>query len=360
MVSQKKSSKELIEEINQNADNMNFDDILFNNLKNKQVLIALDNAEDPISNDNLKFASYIESILDNCPKVKIVLTTRKQIKHLAHNNEKVFRLDVLPKESSIRLFLMRAPRKISNNEITELLQCSIPEESKLGQSLEISMDDVMKKDPSLIDHPFTKLLGGHPQAIALAAPLLKDNSLKDLFLQFCKTNMMDVIDTNSHSKSEYTSLRVSLEMSIKRLKDIECNDLTKNQLPQSKNTMGASKILNLFSLIGMLPGGVTKDELSQLWGGGDWEVYKEELLNSSLLSYKTDAAGATIYSMLPFMSIRANELLDCDPPLKAEYHTRCCRLFKGYCRQFYLAPYAKRSSLALKEALVNIESNIWA
>lgn len=37
---------------------------------------------------------------------------------------------------------------------------------------------------TLLDHPFTEMLGGHPQAISLAAPLLEYKSLKEIFQNF--------------------------------------------------------------------------------------------------------------------------------------------------------------------------------
>jgi len=38
-----------------------------------------------------------------------------------------------------------------------------------------------EKNMNLINHPFTKILGGHPQAISLAAPMLEYKSLSELF-----------------------------------------------------------------------------------------------------------------------------------------------------------------------------------
>ena len=103
---------------------------------------------------------------------------------LAHNLEKIYRLEPLPKESALKLLISKAPRRISNKEIKELIETKAPEESKLGESLNYRQHINDNQDPSLLDHPFTMLLGGHPQAISLAAPILKDSSLKQLFLTF--------------------------------------------------------------------------------------------------------------------------------------------------------------------------------
>lgn len=160
------------------------EDVVLKNLKDKNVLLVLDNAEDPLVNDQIKFSSYIETIIDFCPKVRILLTSRKPLDMLSHNYEKVYRLDPMPKESAIRLLISKSPRKISNDEIKELINSEIPAWSKLKKQMFVNFNASFGKNPSLLEHPFTLMLGGHPQAISLAAPLLKDNSLKDLFLQF--------------------------------------------------------------------------------------------------------------------------------------------------------------------------------
>jgi hypothetical protein len=60
------------------------------------------------------------------------------------------------------------------------------------------------------------MLGGHPQAISLAAPLLENQTLSELFQQFLESNVMDALEYQG--KQMNTSLRVSLEISIKHLK----------------------------------------------------------------------------------------------------------------------------------------------
>ena len=70
---------------------------------------------------------------------------------------------------------------------------------------------------TLLNHPFTMLLGGHPQAISLAAPLLEYKSLKELFYAFCSSNLMDALDISSNNQNINTSLRVSLELSINHM-----------------------------------------------------------------------------------------------------------------------------------------------
>jgi hypothetical protein len=312
-------------------------DIILKKLKDREVLMVLDNAEDPLANDFVKFTAELEDIIDFCKKVKVLLTSRKALKKLGEHIEVIYTLELMSKDSALKLLISKSPRKIKNDEIKELLDCPIPEESKIGQSLNLQIR-LKPHEKNLIDHPFTSLLGGHPQAISLAAPLLRDNSLKELFIAFCNSNVMDVIDDCSNMRNSQTSLRVSLELSIDRVRQ--------------KNT----NVLDFFGLVGLLPGGASKEELNELWGNTSWAPLKDELLDASLLTCKSGDTGYISYSMLPFMSVRAYEHLEQIPELKQEYHLKCCRLFKNYCYEFYNS----EKSIEDVEGLVSIETNIWA
>mmetsp|Transcript_41962 Transcript_41962/g.48601 ORF Transcript_41962/g.48601 Transcript_41962/m.48601 type:complete len:114 (+) Transcript_41962:532-873(+) len=113
----------------------------------------------------------------------MLLTSRRPLNNLVYNKEQIFNLNPLPKESALKLLISKSPRIINNNEILDLLNCDIPIGSKIRQS-QMNSGNFGQKDLRLLNHPFTEILGGHPQAISLAAPLLKDNTLKELFLAF--------------------------------------------------------------------------------------------------------------------------------------------------------------------------------
>jgi hypothetical protein len=155
---------------------------ILNMLKEKEVLLILDNAEDPLEDDNIKFVEELASIIDNCIHVKFLVTTRKTINKLPHNHEKPYILHPLSKESSLKLLISKAPRNISREELQDLLNFNLnprPEQ---------------EDERNLLNHPFTEMLGGHPQAISLAAPLLEYKSLKELYSAFCDSNIMDALE----------------------------------------------------------------------------------------------------------------------------------------------------------------------
>lgn len=113
-----------------------------------------------------------------------------------------------------------------------------------------------------------EILKGHPHAISLAAPLLQDKRLKELYGLLNSDEIMNWLENQGIKDDSMGSLKVSMDISIKQLSDTE---------PQA---------IRLFYLIGLLPGGCTQSELDLLWGDGKWLSLAEKLLRSSLLVKK--------------------------------------------------------------------------
>lgn len=95
----------------------------------------------------------------------------------------------MSKEAAIKLLFMKAARQPTPKEIKDLIECPIPEGSKVANILHMRgpIQRLMQNSgerPSLLNHPFIELLGGHPQAISLIGSMLKDKELKTLFLRF--------------------------------------------------------------------------------------------------------------------------------------------------------------------------------
>ena len=152
------------------------------------------------------------------------------------------------------------------------------------------------------------MLGGHPQAISLAAPMLESQNLIDLFKQLLDSNIMDALAYND--KQSYASLRISLDISIRNLE---------------RNNKEA---LELFKFIGMLPGGITQIELTKIWGSDEWKSHKESLIKASLLVFKPKE---NTLQLLPFMNTRALEMLDEEgEKKKMKFHLKLCKYYKEY------------------------------
>lgn len=300
-------------------------------LRDKDVLLILDSCEDPLEDDCVLFVKELDSLLDACPTLKMLLTSRKYVNKLTHNQEIPYHLNSLPPESSIRLLFNIAPRDIVDEEIKELLNYPIPAQHSIYQQFPYLR---LTKDITMLNHPFTLMLGGHPQAITLAAPMLESQRLVDLFQQLLESNIMDALEQKG--MGSYASLRLSLDVSIRNLE---------------KNKREA---LDLFKFIGLLPGGVKQNDLTSMWGDNTWRSYKESLIRASLLVFKTSENTLTL---LPFMNTRAYELLESNPSQMSQFHLKLCQFYKNYCQTSLDLVGGAEFDLT---DFVEKEANIWA
>ena len=101
--------------------------------------------------------------------------------------------------------------------------------------------------------------------------------------------IMDWLRIEGMEGTPLASLKVSLDTSIQHM------------------TEHSPKALQLFCLIGLLPGGCTEEDLDYLWGK-NWRKYSELLLRASLLVKKSQPEIR--YTLLPFMNKYAEDLMD--------------------------------------------------
>ena len=310
--------------------NQDFIKLIIQVLRNKELLLVLDNCEDPLEDDWDLFVHQLDMLLDEWSSIKIMLTSRKYINKLEHNTETPYHLYSLTPQASLKLLLDKTPREISNKEIEELLKYEIPSNHPIYQQF----PSMNSSEITLTNHPFILMLGGHPQAISLAAPMLEHQTLTELFQQLIDSNIMDALSFKG--KQSYTSLRISLEISI--------NNIQKHN-PQA---------LDLFKFIGLLPGGIRQTELTDLWGDASWKSLKDDLIRASLLVYKPTE---NILTLLPFMNTRAYELLETEEFKKNEFHTKIWRFYKNFLKSYEQKMNENSSDL---NEFVEKEANIWA
>lgn len=104
----------------------------------------------------------------------------------------------------------------------------------------------MNREPArrLGEHPIIYLLGGHPQAISLAAPLLEEHDLLEFYEILNSTKFFEELHAGlGGPDNSLYSLQASLDLSLQYLKekDPDC--------------------IQLFYELGLMPGGVSKREL---------------------------------------------------------------------------------------------------
>ena len=259
---------------------------IIDNLRNKEVLIIMDNIDMVLANfsEKEKFQSSLDYLLSSCNNLKLLITSRTPVGgvSLADCIERLYNLSHLNNEDAKNLFLLRSPRPISSQEISDLLLLN-PNEN---------IDENIKpKESTFSGHQFMELFGGHPQAITLGAALLYERSLKDLYNYLKSNSIVNVLHLDPYlserEKKTFNSLKASLDASWKILYE--------------KNKIAAK----FFSVMGLLPGGASEEEFHAIWGG-NWQEFCDVLLRSSLL-IKTQKNDLAFFSLFPFMTKYAEE-----------------------------------------------------
>ena len=203
---------------------------------------------------------------------------------------------------------------------------------------------------NLADHHLCTLLGGHPFSITLVAPFLQGNrSLTDLYKM-----LLSMIDSGDFMKDVQ-----GLDPTQKLKVTLDASTLTmRHEQPEA---------LNLFCLIGMLPGGVSEDDLSLLWKAGHWMPLIEHLRKASLIAEKTEPNpldnNKTIrkFRLLPFMNKYAESLLNSYD--HKTFRDKCCRFLLDKCASIYAVFHTESHRLYNNEyrmAILDYEVNIWS
>ena len=125
--------------------------------------------------------------------------------------------------------------------------------------------------------------------------------------------------------------------------------------------------LNLFCLIGMLPGGVSEDDLENLWGNAQWMTLIEHLRRASLIVEKVETNslrtknGVRKFRLLPFMNKYAESLLNSYD--HKTFRDKCCRFLLEKCAVLYNVFHTETHRFHNNEyraAILEYEVNIWS
>ena len=84
--------------------------------------MILDNAETPSKKDPKNFAEIIQTLLDECPMVSFLFTSRYNIGSFGCNSEQSIELKELEMSHAVELLKMKSPRQIEQKEIDDLLK----------------------------------------------------------------------------------------------------------------------------------------------------------------------------------------------------------------------------------------------
>jgi hypothetical protein len=223
-------------------------------LADLNVLLVMDNMEDPINASPSAVREFILNMLQNTSGVSFLMTARQAMGGgISDFDEKVVSLNRLSSYHAADLFLKKSPRPLLVSEIDD-------------GSTDYATGRVPITD-ALMNHPLMAFLDGHPQAISLCAPLLQDRSLGELTRAVLSRGVseLQVVGLPAHDRSAVNTLVTSLSVSLEQVRMHHGPDA-----------------IRFFALLGLLPAGAMAVDFKSLWGS-KWEVLVETLLRFSLI-----------------------------------------------------------------------------
>jgi hypothetical protein len=170
-----------------------------------QLLVVFDNAEELIYHDKKEFRKLVTELLERCPTLKFLMTSRVLLGSLQDIHEKTVLIEELETEYAIKLFNSRA-REIKQKEKEELMNYKPENMVPIEDNEQAKLTNNYEK--------LFKILSGNPHAIILAAPLLHKKSLKELFIMLDSPNLAECLAVDGVTDSTVGSLVRSLEVSI--------------------------------------------------------------------------------------------------------------------------------------------------
>lgn len=102
-------------------------------LRNKEILIILDNIEDAQNQDESQLKLILETILESCTTIKFLTTQRSPLIKVGNVDETAWLLDYLTNKWSVELLLEKAGLTLEKEghrrEINEFLEKSMADPS---------------------------------------------------------------------------------------------------------------------------------------------------------------------------------------------------------------------------------------
>ena len=194
------------------------------------------------------------------------------------------------------------------------------------------------------------ILGGHPHAVSLAAPLLMHKSLLELYMVLTSQEQKtSVVKSAGLINNSMASLRLSLEASLHEVK-------RRRHLSHK-----------FFLFVGLCPGGIRHKEIDEIWEG-EWEQHAYTLLSKSLL-IKTrpdnEKTSENVFSVLPFMNMYAEEQIESEE--RSLYNRKLCTYYGNVMKELFKEVDKKGRSKEhdekeseIMEKIVSFETNVWA
>jgi tetratricopeptide (TPR) repeat protein len=349
---------------------------VINALRDANALLVWDNCEDILHVRGDAFRRTTQDIVDSCGGCSLVLASRLAVGGGLDIAEKVYSLEPLHPIDAARLFEHWCPRPITLSEIHEVVKSpraltvgrqssdsktddsttavtaaevahDKPDRKAAADSEAWDVDENLKK---LALHPVLQFLGGHPQAISLAAPLLQDRTLSELqeLLTTKSLDALQVENIRAEERSAVNTLTASLEVSMDHIRSMHGEDP-----------------VQFFCAMALVPSGALIPDLESIWGYG-WRELMLILIRTSLVvraQFRLHRRIVDKFYTFPFVTKYAEQLLTTEPsfaPLCCTLLKRCRSYFADVCTGLFddMGTYTEESSIVY-EKLQLYDLSLW-
>ncbi len=250
-------------------------------LRERQCLLLFDNAEEALWREQETVQGLINEILEHTPKIKLLITSQREVGGNLHEPELVYRLRTIEANYAAMLFVVAAKRRISIEEMRSE-----------------AFDTLLNE------------LGGHPLSIVLMARQLGPGTeIKDILerIEKQKSKAIEIRSITDRDPEHGESLVASLSAAYRNLSE------------EGKRAFGA---------LTMMPAGSQDFTIRQVLGDGGWESALE--INDASLA--EIIVSRRVILIPPVRLFAASVLTD---ELKEELGPKILRAMAGYAGQFY-------------------------
>ena len=231
-------------------------------LADYSILLIFDNVDSMYVRATTHLKLFFESLINHTTGVKILISQFSKVDNIQGSfSEKIYEVGPLSDHDSAQLLMKRSTRRVNEVEILQLFN----DHQKLKD-----------RKPQLENHKLIKLFNGMPQVILMAASILHDRSLSDIYT---------LLTSNS---SQY------------QLRPLICeagnHHLIENSVALALDIIEQIGEKQNLSLVTYFPAGVMNKDLSLLWDE-DYASHLSKLLGYSILYRNTLVKEINYYTV---------------------------------------------------------------
>jgi hypothetical protein len=204
-----------------------------------------------MKHDSLSFNVIVEDILNKIHDSKIIISSVISIGNIKDFSEKIVEIKELKPIDSLELLKSKSAHGIQQDELIEMMDVA---DMKNFRSEGASQN--------ILDHPFFKMINGHPLALVMVSSLRKEMRLKQIFELLML--IQEENDNDKESNVKNIAINLSMEANLIFLRGV--------------NAMAYQSLI----FFALLPAGLVNSDCYKLFGN-QWDEYKPILMSKSLI-----------------------------------------------------------------------------